>query len=129
MKTVLIVENDRNILDLLATTLSDYLDLLTVKKATNGIEAYKILHEQKVDLMITDLVMPLLDGCELIQYMKNFRPNIPIVAISGHVSKIEMLKQQHSCCHYFLKPFRLDDFADAVLEKLNLIPVCLPFSA
>ena len=59
-----------------------------VESATNGQEALEILEKMRPDVIITDLQMPKLDGCQLIKALKS-RPetaNIPIVVLSGRKS-------------------------------------------
>lgn len=59
-----------------------------VESATNGQEALEMLENMRPDVIITDLQMPKLDGCQLIKELKS-RPetaNIPIVVLSGRKS-------------------------------------------
>lgn len=55
----------------------------TVWSAFNGLEASHLLISNLPDLIITDLLMPIMDGVRLISEIKVTHPNIPIVAMSG----------------------------------------------
>ena len=54
-----------------------------VLEAANGRQAMAILMEQDVDLVITDIVMPEMEGLEMIGALRKSRPSLPVVAISG----------------------------------------------
>jgi CheY-like chemotaxis protein len=54
-----------------------------VFEASNGREAIKRLREKAADLVITDLIMPEQEGLETIQFLRNERPDLKIIAMSG----------------------------------------------
>ncbi len=54
-----------------------------VIEATGGEAALRMLGETEIDLLITDLVMPGLDGLELIRLVRQRLPHLPIIAVSG----------------------------------------------
>lgn len=58
-----------------------------VRVARNGIKALSLMSEEffSPSLVITDMVMPDMDGLEVIQYFRVHHPEIPVVAISGRV--------------------------------------------
>jgi signal transduction histidine kinase/ActR/RegA family two-component response regulator len=78
---ILVVEDDKDLCDLLRRMLhrTGFITLA----ANNGREALRVLATQSVDLVITDMVMPELDGVELMRTLHNDQPNLPIIAISG----------------------------------------------
>ena len=55
----------------------------TIEIAHNGVEAQKILLDQRFDLIITDIIMPDIDGFELIDHIGSRYSNTKIIAISG----------------------------------------------
>ncbi len=56
---------------------------LTPVAASDGVEGMKVINSQKIDLIITDLIMPNMDGFEFIQNSRQVNANIPIAVISG----------------------------------------------
>ena len=58
-----------------------------VIQAADGDQALSLLNECHVDLVITDLVMPRLNGCELVAQIRSKRPHIPILLISAYLSQ------------------------------------------
>jgi two-component system cell cycle response regulator CpdR len=57
-----------------------------VMEARDGVEALTLLDKYAFDLIITDLVMPRLDGFALIAQVRETSPNLPIVLISGYTA-------------------------------------------
>jgi two-component system, cell cycle sensor histidine kinase and response regulator CckA len=82
LATVLVVDDERDLRRIARRTLE--LDQLTVLEAEDG-EAALILIErgEPLDLVVTDLVMPRLGGMELVETLRQFRPELPLVVISG----------------------------------------------
>ena len=58
-----------------------------VAEAENGVEALEIIAKKGFDLVITDLVLPKLHGFDLVHQIRARWPKIPIVVISGYLSK------------------------------------------
>jgi two-component system cell cycle response regulator CpdR len=54
-----------------------------VLSAKHGAEALKIFHAHEIDLVLTDIMMPELDGVELAESIKNTHPQLPIIALTG----------------------------------------------
>jgi CheY-like chemotaxis protein len=58
-----------------------------VTQAADGLQALSVLDKCHVDLVITDLVMPRLNGCQLVAQIRSKRPHIPILLISAYLSQ------------------------------------------
>ncbi len=113
MKKILLAEDDRNLsrsLDILLT-----LDGYEVVSVYNGEEALNKLCHQQYDLLITDIVMPQLDGAELISKIKLLNPDIPIMVVSGKLNEdlIEELKR-YGVQHILPKPINPSRFRKMV---------------
>lgn len=83
MKTILLVEDDKFLLDCLEKMLIEYFPDAEVSTAVNGYEAIEKLKTQQVSLVITNLMMPRLDGFELAAYALKHCPKIPVLVVSG----------------------------------------------
>jgi DNA-binding response OmpR family regulator len=83
-ETVLVVEDEVQVRKLIERALrrSGY----TVLVAPDGEEAVRIFREQpdRIDLVITDLVMPILNGPEVIAVLRRERPGLPAICMSGY---------------------------------------------
>ena len=74
--------------------------------AHNGVEATKILSHMDVDMVISDLRMPEMDGWELMRYVKKSLPDLPVILITGyHSMHTEAKATEHSADGYISKPF------------------------
>jgi DNA-binding NtrC family response regulator len=80
-KTILIVDDDPNVLDTLRTLLID--DGHTVRTARDGLQALDRLRRAPVDLVVSDVVMPVVDGHKLVQEMRRTGDRTPVILMSS----------------------------------------------
>lgn len=116
--TILIIENEVSNRILIERVLSTrgYRCL----SASNGREALGILDREQVDLILTDLSMPVLDGYRTTQLIRE-RPGMahtPIVAVTAYASSDEgEAAKQSGCTEYLTKPFKPRQLLE-VVERL-----------
>ncbi|MCX8118580.1 MAG: hybrid sensor histidine kinase/response regulator [Desulfobacterota bacterium] len=106
---ILVVDDEKEIRDFLFKALTR-LGGFRVSLAENGEEALKKIAQEKFDLVLTDLKMPVLDGLQLITEISRLRPETLTVLMTGHGtidSAIEAMKQGAS--DYLTKPLNLDE--------------------
>jgi CheY-like chemotaxis protein len=82
VKTVLVVEDDRSTLNLYRMGLKG-LQSFRILLAENGMRALEILQDEPVDVLVTDLSMPVLDGFKLIAIVAERYPSIPVLVMTG----------------------------------------------
>ncbi len=82
-KNILLVDDQQHFLTILATELGDSSNNFRILTAENGVRALEILESAQVDLVVTDLKMPMLNGYDLISHMKKKYPGIPVIVISS----------------------------------------------
>jgi len=123
IKKILLVDDEPDILDLLRSILT----LIPNKKqiqlftATNGKEAISAVKEIKPDLILLDLIMPVMDGFEVCEKIKSDRElsKIPIVLVSAYTSDINVERGEHCGAEQFIKkPFKIKDIANLVEKYL-----------
>lgn len=122
MKTILVVEDEKLIRQgLVAMIQRAPVQAEEVLQARNGVQALEILHAQPVDLVITDIRMPGMDGIELVRRTRSL-PHPPIaIVISGYDDfnyAVEMLRS--GVRDYLLKPVerqKLFDTLQAIEEE------------
>ena len=117
-KHVLVVDDDTSVLSIVERTLSDY----RVSTARDGAEALAILCAQnRIDLLITDYLMPSMTGDELIGRLRERRPELKVLVVTGHgqVLAQEDPEWWHSEAH-LAKPFRVDALREAVIRLIGL---------
>jgi YesN/AraC family two-component response regulator len=81
---LLIVDDEKEIREMLARhfRLNDYV----VHMAENGRLAIEVLERERIDILITDLLMPEMSGIELLEYVREEAPMIHAIAITGYVT-------------------------------------------
>ncbi|MCJ7690535.1 MAG: response regulator, partial [Clostridiaceae bacterium] len=95
-------------------------------EAMEGTEALTILKNQKIDLIITDIKMPLMDGLELSKQVSKDYPDIIIIVLSGY-DEFEFAKEamKYAVKDYILKPLVTEDLRKVLnnvaadIEKIN----------
>ncbi|MBF0296845.1 MAG: response regulator [Magnetococcales bacterium] len=122
MVKILCVEDDAQLLSLYRRVLTEHgFEVLT---ANNGKAGKRMLKETPVDLVITDILMPDMDGLELIQVMRTLPSPPVVIAISGGgqwLSAPELLDTAHrlGVRNTLLKPFSGTDLLAAVHKALT----------
>ena len=122
VREVLIVDDEEPLLLSIAEGLSIYQKYFTLLTATNGMEAVKLLKSSPViDLVITDLSMPKMDGFELVAYMNRNYPKIPVIMMTAFgTPKIEEIIQEMGIYRYLEKPLDINMIADNILDALAI---------
>lgn len=106
---LLLVEDNEELLMLMSTLLSNRYHITT---ATNGREALKIIEKQRIDLIISDVMMPEMDGNELTHIIKSSPEwnHLPVILLTAKTSEEDHKKSMLiGADDYVTKPFRLGD--------------------
>jgi PAS domain S-box-containing protein len=120
VETLLVVEDEDPLRKIFVRTMRTY--GYKILEAANGQEALKIAgnHPERIHLLMTDVMMPKMNGKELADEIKKSRPKTKILFISGYAR--EVLTQQgylESGIHLIQKPFELDDLAMEIRKILD----------
>lgn len=116
---ILVVEDDEDLLSFISEKLGLY---YTVFKSKNGIEAIEILEKETISIIISDVVMPLMDGLELCKKLKEDIEfsHIPFVMLTAKTTiqnKIEGLESGADA--YIEKPFSMDHLYAQISNLLS----------
>lgn len=107
MKKILVTEDSPTMRSFLVATI-EAMGAYSVVEATNGFDALRLLPREQVDLIITDINMPDINGLELISYVRN-NPNyrtIPLFIISTESSEKDRERGMTlGADEYLVKPF------------------------
>jgi CheY-like chemotaxis protein len=118
MARILVVDDESQMRELLCQALEKRGH--TVDQAADGRQAMQRLTEQQPDLVITDLVMPEMEGIETIQAFRRRCPGLPMIAISGGgrlgPDNYLSMAGQIGANRTFEKPFRMEEILTAVRE-------------
>jgi two-component system OmpR family response regulator len=120
---VLIADNEPTLLELFRETLED--DQLRVLTARNGQDALALAETWIPDVLVTDVVMPRLDGFGLICAVRRLYPGIPVIIMTGDATyqdrPIEHLAADVGAVATFMKPFDLTALHQAVRSAVSLL--------
>ena len=83
MKRILVVDDEKNVTDFLKMELEESADDVKVITKNSGYEALKELMKGKIDLLLTDIAMPDMDGYELFERARELNENLPIIMMTG----------------------------------------------
>src|SRR5690606_16163554 len=115
-ENVLIVDDDVNILELIHRHLQSF--NYHTYKAVSVKEALVILKDSKIDLLITDLKMPDVDGLQLVKYVSEHYPKLPKLVVTGYPSVDDAMSVIKSgAMDYLVKPFTKEELKQAVLKS------------
>ena len=90
INTILVVDDESSITDLIHAILTDQGN--KVYTARDGKEGLKIFESTKPDLVITDIIMPEIEGIEFMRKLLTKRKDLPIIVMSGHEVGINFFK-------------------------------------
>jgi len=125
LKTVLVVDDDAMIRELETEVLR--LQGYTVLQAENAAEALRVAGETAtIHLLITDLVMPEVDGLELTRQFREVHPKTPVLMVSGSLPLIQDRADDLDCFDFLPKPFRFDELLTKVrvlLDTASPLPI------
>lgn len=107
MATVLIVDDEKNIRSGLSLAFED--EDYEALQASNGVEAWSIISKTIVDVVVTDLKMPVMGGSELLKKITSSYPNIPVIVLTGHGTIEDAVDAMHQGAYdFFTKPVDID---------------------
>jgi DNA-binding response OmpR family regulator len=87
--------------------------------AENGVEALEELDRRPYDLVISDVVMPKMEGFELLKRIKKLQPNLPVIILTGFSREHDISDfLLYGADEYLTKPFQVNELLAAV-EKVT----------
>jgi DNA-binding NtrC family response regulator len=116
---ILVVDDEPNMLRLLKTILTDKTGY-EVDTTNNPLEVSKLLQEASYDLVVSDLKMPIMDGIDLLDQVKQFDPGIPVIIITAY-GTIETAEEavRKGAYDFITKPFRKEAILITIKRALE----------
>jgi len=116
--TILLAEDEKKLSELMKDAIGEYFqEFIVVKDGIKALEAYKI---HKPNIVITDILMPKLNGLELLKQLREENEKIPIIILSAHSDTSKLLQAiDYGVSKYFIKPLDPDELLDYIL---TLVP-------
>jgi DNA-binding NtrC family response regulator len=106
--TVLLVDDEPEFLETLVKRLKKR--KLEVYSATGGKEALNTLKETPVDVVVLDVKMPDMDGIETLREIKQLRPSVEVIMLTGHANvEVAIQGMELGAFDYLMKPMDIDE--------------------
>lgn len=117
IKNILIVDDEEEFALMISRRLRGYSNYFNVITARNGEEAIRIIHSEEIDLIITDLMMPVIDGFELLAYISNNNLGLPIIVMTAYgTPAIENKINNLGALQYIQKPINFQELGKKILD-------------
>ncbi len=119
MDTILVVDDEKNYPLILSAVLEE--EGFEAIAAHSGAEALQILEQSDVDLVLTDMRMPEMDGIELLQRIKDKDPDLPVIMMTAHGTVEKAVEaMQKGAYNYILKPFDNEQLVVYVNKAISM---------
>ena len=120
MYTLLIADDETDERTLIRFLLNEYKNTFHILEAKNGREALLLLTDNHVDILLSDIQMPFLNGIELVSQVKEKNPDIEVLFFSGY-DDFSYVKAALSlkAVNYILKPVDPDEFHKLLTEIVD----------
>ena len=119
-QTILIVDDDKMILDLLSEVFTKMYDF-KVFKAENGLDGLDLFEKERIDIILTDIWMPGIDGIELSKRIRNQSPDTKIAVMTGGDADIaKELLDDGTVNFLFRKPFAISVICKSLIPEAQL---------
>lgn len=123
---ILVVDDEQRVREEIAEFLTE--NKYEVYKASAPSEAFLILKEEEVHIVILDIKLPEMDGLTALQVIKENYPDIEVIMISGHGDMNSVIEaMRHEAADFFPKPFRLMDINMAIQRTTRYLDLHLKY--
>jgi CheY-like chemotaxis protein len=117
---LLLVDDDQSFLSGLTMALEKMMAKFSMITAENGLQAIEALQQHAIRLVVTDLLMPQMDGFELLAYMRGQYPDIPVVVTTGHaIADTQRDAIERSVFAIMRKPFKFNQLHSIIHRLLK----------
>ena len=114
---VLVVDDDAGVREGLRFALDEH---YTVLDASQGRSALSIVQTERVDLVLLDILMPEVDGLEILQELKTLDPDLPVIMMTAvKTVRTTVAAMKLGACDYVTKPFQEDELIAAMRQALE----------
>ncbi len=122
MDKVLIVDDNKSMLNKLQDYLARYRYEFEILTAVDGQKAMEMLEGTDIDLVITDLVMPKMDGFTLLAHINEQYPRILCIAMSGYATDHMVNMLPDNLLQFVRKPFKIYELIEIIRKSLKEKP-------
>jgi CheY-like chemotaxis protein len=117
---ILVVDDEPDVREAVASLLEAFLDHATVRMAASGGEGLDVVRNEAVDLILTDFKMPGMNGAQFLAQALKMRPGTPSIVLTAFDKEaLQSLGAGASRAPILHKPFEAEDLLEAVDEVLG----------
>jgi DNA-binding response OmpR family regulator len=117
--SVLLVDDEPTVRQIIRRTLED--ENFHVEEAPDGASALRLIQAraEPFDLVLTDLAMPQIDGRQVSETLKRYRPSVALLCMSADPDAVPYIESSDTPVRVLLKPFTPDDLYHAVRDAIT----------
>lgn len=117
---ILIVDDDELIIESFERFFQEYENIFDIDKTSDSKEALRLIEQRNYDLVITDIVMPEVDGIQVLRKVKEVQPESEVILITAYSSTGSALDAMHfGAFDYITKPFDLSELKIRIMRAIN----------
>ncbi len=122
METILIVDDEKNYPMIIGELLQE--EGYATFTASSGMEALDTLNEQEINLVLTDVKMPGMSGIQLLENIKQLKPDMPVIIMTAYGSVEKAVEAMHKGAYTFiLKPFENQALIAHIAKALSVYKI------
>jgi DNA-binding NtrC family response regulator len=114
--TILVVDDEPGIRTMVQYELTQ--QGYKILSADSGVRALEVLGKESVDLILTDMRMPQMDGLDLVVQVRKAHPKLPIILMTGFVEDRVQKVQEFNLSGTLHKPFTIDQLSELIGKAL-----------
>ena len=119
---IVIADNNKDFCNILNEYLSCQEDIVVTGIANNGVEALKLIEEKKPDLVLLDIIMPIIGGLDVIERLNTtYLYHVPRIIVLSAISQKKTIQKAISLGvdYYVVKPFNIEELIERIRQILN----------
>ncbi|MEN8199130.1 MAG: response regulator [Thermodesulfobacteriota bacterium] len=120
MKRVLVVDDDISFLQGLTDGFKAYENQFSISTANDGLEAVEVLEKEQINLVLTDLKMPRMDGFELVAHLSSNYSSVPVIVMTAFgTPEMEASLREIGTIQYIEKPIDFSVLVEKILKGIE----------
>jgi DNA-binding NtrC family response regulator len=117
---IIVIDDEENVLSGIKRLFFSKHPEYHIELTNNPLNGIKNIKRNKYDLVITDLMMPNIDGLELIKKIREIDSDLKIIMMTGYATmKTALLAMREGACKYISKPFTREEFFTTIYSAVN----------
>jgi two-component system response regulator (stage 0 sporulation protein F) len=121
-KSIIYIDDDELNLELFEMNFKKYYNVIICEDPRKALD---IIKKSEIKVIITDYKMPIMNGLSLINNIKEFKPNVACLVLSGYLES-DVLTDKIKVFRYMMKPYQKSEMINAIEEAFNSVDSSIP---